>query len=168
VFVAQAGYEFCLVHDYDSTGGFLSVTMDMGFSNFAKEYGEATEQQCQPENYCSWNASSKSCGCSLKSNDPGYNECQYACSNWATKAIDCPWDSSDFSTGPTGACYGFGFALPSTFMASDQKPPAGTCLTQDPTWNVPLTAASSTTAGNCAYTQSMLPTGSFCSSGKKR
>jgi hypothetical protein len=163
----KPGTNFSWCYDYDSTGGFLSVTMDMGFAKFAKEYGEATEQQCQPESYCSWNASSKSCGCSLKSNDPGYNECQYACSNWATKAIDCPWDSSDFSS-PTGACYGFGFTLPSTFMASDQAPPAGTCLTQDPTWNVPLTAASSNKIGDCTYTQSMLPTGSFCGSGKKR
>lgn len=164
----KPGTNFGWCYNYDASGGFLSVTMDMGFSTFAKEYAEATEQQCQPESFCSWNSSSKSCGCSLKSNDLGYNECQYACSNWATKAIDCPWDSSDFPTGPTGACYGFGFTLPGTFMAADQAPPGATCLTEDLTWNVPLTAASSTVAGNCAYTQSMLPTGSFCTSGKKR
>jgi len=45
-----------------------------------------------------------------------------------TKSIDCPWDKSDFTGGPTGGCYGFGVLLPSDFTASDQASPAGECL----------------------------------------
>ena len=163
----KAGTDFAWCYDYDSTSGILSVTMDMSFSKFAQEYGEAIEQQCQPSTYCTWNSSSKSCGCSLTTGDPRYTECQYACSNWATKAIDCPWDTTDFSS-PTGACYGFGFTLPQDFVASDQPAPAGSCLTQSPTWNVPLTAASPGAAGKCFYTPGNLPMPTFCGSAKKR
>jgi hypothetical protein len=154
-------------YNFDSSTGVLSVTMSMGFPKFAQEYSQAIEQSCQPSTYCSWNSSSKSCGCALSSSNPGYKECQNACSNWAGKAIDCPWDSSDFSGGPTGACYGFGFTLPTDFTANDQAPPTGQCLTQSPTWNVPLTAASSSTAGTCTYSAGMLPTGSFCAGSPK-
>ena len=64
--------------------------MNMGFSAFKQERDQAVEQHCQPESYCTWNSSNRSCGCKLKTGDPAYNECQNACSNWAGKSIDCP------------------------------------------------------------------------------
>lgn len=153
--------DFAWCYDYDATSGVLSVTMNMGFSEFKQDYAKAIEEHCQPQSYCSWNGTSKSCGCALKSSDPGYNECQNACSNWATKSIDCPWDST---TG-TGGCYGFGVALQDGFVANDQPAPTGSCLTNNPPWNVPFAAASLRTAGKCFYPT--VPVGTYCSSGRK-
>ena len=105
----------------------------------------------------------------LSTKDGGYKECQNACSNWAGAAIDCPWDSTDFSS-PRGACYGIGLALPSDFVASETTTtsPPGQCLPNNSTWNVPFTRARSGTAGTCNYTASMLPKGSFCSSALRK
>jgi hypothetical protein len=58
--------------------------------------------------------------------------------------------------------------LPSDFTASDQASPAGECLPDDPTWDVSFKAALPSTARrDCIYTKAKLPTGSFCSGGKK-
>jgi len=165
----KPGAKVAWCYDFDQAAGILTVHMDMNFSDFQNNYAKAVEEHCQPQSYCSWNSSSNSCGCALSSNDLGYKECQNACSNWATKSIDCPWDNSDFTGGPTGGCYGFGVQLPSDFMANDQLPPAGQCLPDDPTWNVKFKAALPTTARRgCVYTPAKLPTGSFCSNGNKR
>ena len=165
----KSGSDFPWCYDYSSTTGILTVTMNMGFSGFAQNYAQAVEEHCGPANYCGWNQSTNSCGCVLSSKDGGYKECQNACSNWAGKAIDCPWDSTDFST-PRGACYGIGVALPGDFVASETTTtsPPGQCVPNNPTWNVPFTAAQSGTAGTCNYTASMLPKGSFCSSAMRK
>ena len=160
----KPGSDFAWCYDYDSTTGVLTVSMNMNFSEFKQNYAEAVAEHCQPSSYCSWNGSNKSCGCALPSGDPRYGECQNACSNWAGKSIDCPWDSTDFGS-PTGACYGFGVKLPSTFEANDQAAPTGTCLSDNPPWNVAFTAAASGVAGNCAYTT--LPAGSYCGGTQK-
>lgn len=163
----KPGTDFAWCYDFDQMAGILTVHMNMNFSDFKQNYAQAIEEHCQPQSYCTWNPSSNSCGCALSSNDQGYKECQNACSNWATKSIDCPWDSSDFTGGATGGCYGFGVQLPNDFMASDQMPPAGQCLPDDPTWNVMFKAALPATARKgCFYTRGKLPTGSFCSSRK--
>jgi hypothetical protein len=158
---ANSTFPWC--YSFDSSSGILSVTMNMGFSDFAQNYATAVEQSCQPQSYCTWNSTSKSCGCALSSTDPGYSECKNACSNWAGKSIDCPWDSTDF-TPATGACYGFGVKLPSDFAATGNgtSSPPGQCLPDNSTWNLPFTAASSGIAGGCTYTSGTLPTGSFC------
>jgi cell migration-inducing and hyaluronan-binding protein len=165
----KAGSDFAWCYNYSSTTGILAVTMNMGFSGFAQNYTQAVEEHCGPVNYCAWNQSQNSCGCVLSSKDPGYKECKNACSNWAGAAIDCPWDSSDFSS-PRPACYGIGLALPIDFVASENgtSSPPGQCLPNNPTWNVPFTAASSGTAGTCAYSSSMLPTGTFCSNAMRK
>ena len=149
--------DFAWCYTFDAANGILSVTMNMGFSDFAQNYAKAIGEHCQPQSYCSWNG--KSCGCTLKAGDPGTSECQNACTNWATKAIDCP----------DGGCYGFAVALPSDFVASGNTTtsPPGQCLPNNPAWNVPFTAASSGTAGSCFYSMG-LPTSSFCSSAGKR
>jgi len=163
----KPGADFPWCYDFDQAAGILAVHMDMNFSDFKQNYAKAVEEHCQPQSYCTWSTSSNSCGCALSSNDRGYQECQNACSNWATKSIDCPWDNADF-TGPTGGCYGFGVQLPSDFMANDQASPAGQCLPDDPTWNVEFKAASPGTARRgCFYTRAKLPTGSFCSTGNR-
>ncbi len=163
----KAGSDFPWCYDYSSATGILSVTMNMGFSGFAQNYAKAIEEHCGPANYCGWNQSTNSCGCLLSSKDGSYKECQNACSNWTGKAIDCPWDSSDFMS-PRGACYGIGMALPSDFVASENgtSSPPGQCLPNNLTWNVPFTAASSGTAGTCTY--STAPTGTFCSSAMRK
>jgi hypothetical protein len=163
----KAGSDFPWCYDYSSATGILSVTMNMGFSGFAQNYAKAIEEHCGPANYCGWNQSTNSCGCLLSSKDGSYKECQNACSNWTGKAIDCPWDSSDFMS-PRGACYGIGMVLPSDFVASENgtSSPPGQCLPNNLTWNVPFTAASSGTAGTCTY--STAPTGTFCSSAMRK
>jgi hypothetical protein len=161
----QPGTDFPWCYDFDSGSGVLSVTMNMGFQKFAQEWAQAHQNECQPSSYCSLQGNS--CGCSLSTTDPGYKECQNACANWAGKAIDCPWDSSDFGSA-LPACYGFGFTLPQDFLANDQTAPTAQCLTQSPVWNVPLSAAPSSLAGSCTYTPAMLPTGSFCTPAEKR
>ena len=163
----KPGSDFGWCYNYSSTTGVLSVTMNMGFSDFAQNYALAKQQGCQPASYCSLDSSTKKCGCALNSKDSGYKECQNACENWAGAAVDCPWDSSDFPTGPTGACYGFAVALPSDFTASGNgtSSPAGQCFPNNPAWNVPFTAASSGVAGTCTY--SSVPTATFCSNALK-
>ncbi len=138
---------------YNPTSGVLTVTMNMSFSDFKTQYAAVAQQHCQPQNFCSWNPSTNSCGSSLPSTDPLAKDSQGICSKWPVKDLDCP----------AGGCFGFGVRLPAGFTTGTKPslPPAARCFPQTSDWDVPFVPASETVAGkSCFY--SVVPTGNFC------
>jgi hypothetical protein len=65
-----------------------------------------------PSSFCSIN--NGSCGCSLKSTDALYSQCQQVCSKWAVEDLDFP----------VAGAYGFAFTLPSGFTTATYNPNA--------------------------------------------
>jgi hypothetical protein len=131
----------------------LSVTMDMNFAEFRKNYLATAENKCQPQNLCSWteSKSSGSCGCKLSDKDPLYSQCQAVCSKWTTADVDCP----------EGGCYGFKFWLSDNFKPEDQAQiPTPACLKKSDDWNIMFKPLGNG-AGSCQYKQPP-PAGQFC------
>jgi hypothetical protein len=133
------------VRAYDTTKGILTVTIDMGFEQFRKEFEQAREDFCQPPSFCTF--SGNRCRC----NDDGDFEkiCKDndICGRWAGKDID--W--------PAGGVYGFGVRFPDGFVADDQDhrpaPPPGGCVRQtDAGWDVPLVYTKDALRGACKGT----------------
>jgi hypothetical protein len=85
-------------------GNILTVTTN--FTALSDIVPSPANGLCMPSSFCT--ASGTSCGCTLASTDPLYNQCQQACSKWAVKDLDFP---------PAGA-YGFAFTLPSGFTTT--------------------------------------------------
>jgi hypothetical protein len=85
-------------------GNILTVTTN--FSALSDIVPSPANGLCLPSSFCT--ASGSSCGCTLTSTDPLYNQCQQACSHWAVKDLDYP---------PAGA-YGFAFTLPAGFTTT--------------------------------------------------
>lgn len=121
---------------YDPATGILSVTLDMSkFPNFADQYSDEQQHQCQPQTFCQWIAKPETgednCQCAKSIFSPPTSTFQSAecgptngiCS-WATKDVDCP----------KGGCYGFGVKLSNNFETSDippaPKPQRALCLTR--------------------------------------
>ena len=92
------------------SAGILTVTTN--FSALTDIVASPANGLCLPSSFCT--ASDTSCGCTLASTDPLYNQCQQACSKWAVKDLDFP---------PDGA-YGFAFTLPSGFQTAPYNPTA--------------------------------------------
>jgi hypothetical protein len=106
---------------YDPSTHTLTVTMDMnGFSDFSTNYTAAANNRCAPSNFCTGGSA---CTCNTKvvpTSDPYYKECQYACSKWATKDVNCP----------EGGCYAVAIKMPPKFVADDTglpKAPSSAC-----------------------------------------
>jgi hypothetical protein len=131
------GWKRELVAGFDGKKDVLQVTVDM--ANFAAELdpahteadGTLSNPTCKPVSFCSWNAASHACGCSLAANDPAVlasptlkTSCESACKTWAVRDLDCPHEG----------CLGFAFTLPAGFQAADQnkRPPPQPFPTTDP------------------------------------
>jgi cell migration-inducing and hyaluronan-binding protein len=134
------------------SGDILTVTLDTNFDQFRTNYTAAAQAKCQPQNLCSWNSGSSSCGCVLNQNDPLYGQCNAVCTKWTAKDIDCP----------KGGCYGFEFYLDPNFKPLDQaQVPAPVCLKQsDAGWDINFVPATKPLAGSCFYNS--LPGSQFC------
>ena len=134
---------------YDPGTGILTVTMDLG--SFEADFEAARAESCQPQSFCSWDASTSQCGCSdeLKTDNPDlYEECMQ--SNGTNQLPICSWSVKDQDC-PQGGCFGFSFTLPSGFQ-TDPNPnprPAPSCFAADDTWDVPWTPATPNLAGSC-------------------
>lgn len=142
---------------YDQSTGILTVPLNMAnFSDFQQDYTAGMQNHCAPASFCSWNSSTSTCGCAAGQQMAGEAYCQTACSDWATKDVDCP----------EGGCYGFAFTLPNGFVAGTPvvSPPQVGCFPNNPSWNVQFSQPTGN-AGTCAYTT--LPTGSFCGTSAK-
>jgi hypothetical protein len=139
--------------------GYLTVQMDMNFTDFQNGYASAKQNACQPETFCSLDQTSKACGCALGASDPLFKDCQSVCSKWAGHDIDCPVTlGSDNKL--HSSCYGFGFKLPGQFANGTSHTPKGACYPNNTDWNVPFIKADQNTAGSCYYTK--LPTYQSC------
>jgi cell migration-inducing and hyaluronan-binding protein len=142
--------------------GILTVTMDMDFSDFKNNYGNAAEYNCQPATFCSWNG--KACGCKLNSADSLFSQCQAVCSQWTNKDTKCPITvkTVDGNKVFQTACFGFGVKFPNSFAAADQVgvKPASACYPKNDDWNVPFQPADQDLAGTCYYKKA--PQGTFC------
>jgi hypothetical protein len=137
---------------YDSNSGVLTVTMNMDFDEFKTDYSASGQDLCKPQNFCSLQSATNSCGCALPSSDGLFKECQSVCGKWAGNDIDCP----------KGRCFGFGVTLPPGFTTGPKPnlPPSPQCFPQDNDWNTPFTPASPSVAGKCYYNS--LPQPNFC------
>jgi len=74
---------------YDPNSGVLTVTMNMDFDEFKTDYNASGQDLCKPQNFCSLQSGTNSCGCALPSSDGLFNECQSICGKWAGKDVDC-------------------------------------------------------------------------------
>ena len=149
--------------DFDPSTGLLTVTMDM--TKLADSFNPEKSGLCQPHSFCDWKGmgAARACTCQVKAtdplalNNPGFlQDCQSACSNWATKDLDCP----------VGGCFGFAVTLPATFNIdtppSPDPKPAPKCFPQDiKTFNVKFNRATPAVAGDCNY-PNPLPDPLFC------
>jgi hypothetical protein len=135
---------------YNPTTGIVKITMNLTNADFTETF------LCAPKNFCT--GDSTSCGCALKPTDPTYTpsifaQCQAACSQWATKDLDCP----------DAGCYGFGVNLTENFTYQQHiTPPAPSCFSNDSNWNQGF-ANSTINSGGCQYPD--LPKGNFCQGG---
>jgi hypothetical protein len=138
---------------YDPNSGVLTVTMNMDFDEFKTDYNASGQDLCKPQNFCSLQSTTKSCGCALPSSDGLFKDCQAICGKWAGKDVDCP----------KGRCFGFGVKLPSGFTTGPKPnlPPSPQCFPQNDDWNTPFTPASPSVAGPACY-YSSLPQSKFC------
>ena len=137
---------------YDAAKGVLTVTMNMGFPDFATNYNKAFKENCMPASFCTWtrgnNPQGGTCGCTPTgpfalyanlcndTNTAGENVCA-----WSQKDVDCP----------VGGCYGIGFKTGSTFVydpvpAANPRP-AQVCFPKDAAWNVSYIDAAPGLAG---------------------
>jgi hypothetical protein len=73
---------------------------------------------CRPKSYCSYNQTTKTCGCNADNRDcdPKANDCA-----WAVNDIDCPVDLKNLNS---MQCFGFSFTLPENFTPTPKAPPA--------------------------------------------
>ena len=143
---------------YDQTTGILTVPLDMSlFSDFQTNYDAQRQNECAPATFCTWNSTTNSCGCNPQETMAPAKECQYACSQWSTKDVDCP----------EGGCYGFVFQLPGDFVAGSPAvpPPDVACYPKNPEWNIKFSNPTQS-PGSCLYA-SPLPVGVFCGSQAK-
>jgi hypothetical protein len=137
---------------YKSDTGILTVTIDMGFEQFAHQFKQAEKDFCQPGSFCQLDGER----CLCNENGPYAAVCKEndICSQWAGKDID--W--------PAGGIYGFGVKFPAGFVADDldhRLDTTTTCLRQvDTGWDAPLMSASKDLAGTC-FNASISPT-QFC------
>lgn len=132
---------------YDSATGLLTVTVDMGFSQFQTEYDAVTRNKCKPQSFCSWNTTTNSCGSALEETDPFFAESSSVCSRWPVKDVDCP----------AGGCYAFGVTLPPGFTTGPKPnlPPPAVPFPSGPEWNTPFKTAPESAAGKqCFYPSS--------------
>jgi hypothetical protein len=164
---------------YDKTTGIVTVTMNMGFSEFTNAYDNTAKARCQPASFCSWTggetvAEGGKCSCNPNPTNPDQllnpSECSatnvggsgMTVCDWAVKDIDCPNDPADPNK---TACYGFGVKLPANFK-TDPTPnprPAPTCITQStpPGFDTSFEIAPADLAGSC-YNPPIGPL-NFCS-----
>lgn len=126
---------------YDPKTGLLTVTIDMGFSEFQDSYRAASQNKCAPVGFCGWSSVSNQCSSSLEPTDTLYGESQSVCSRWPVKDVDCP----------QGGCYAFGIKLPAGFTTGPKPalPPASQPFPSTPAWETPFVPASRTVAGSC-------------------
>jgi hypothetical protein len=151
-----SGDECC----YDSSSGYLTVRFDL--TGAVQEFQDSEADRCKPDSFCSWDASTKSCGCNKDQSSASFAECDNTCKNWAPKDIRCPNDAS----GKPG-CYGFSFSLPQTFTTSNPpKPrPQFSCYPQD--FNVQFVLPNSSGWDNthCDYKGTAPGPAQFCKDG---
>ena len=60
---------------YDPNSGVLTVTMNMDFDEFNTDYNASGQDLCKPQNFCSCQSGTNSCGCALPSSDGLFKEC---------------------------------------------------------------------------------------------
>lgn len=142
----------------------LTVTMNMGFPDFLKNYNNQRMDNCSPESFCKWsgNAATGACGCNISDIDYPDQNLINQC-NQTTDSI-CSWSSKDVDC-PAGGCYGFSFKLPNDFETGEKLPPPPECFPRDLAWNTPFKPASQDLAGSCFYGTGGLPVPQpdFCS-----
>ena len=135
---------------YNAATGVLTVTMNMGFPEFATAYKSAFKDNCQPSSFCTWTEGKTggTCGCNASGpfaalcadkNKAGEDVCA-----WSQKDVDCP----------SGGCYGIGFRTGSTFVYDPavESRPGQSCIPKDAAWNVPFVPAPGGIAQNCPNT----------------
>jgi hypothetical protein len=133
---------------YNSATGVLTVTMNMGFPDFATAYNNTFKENCQPSSFCTWTdgrSGGGTCGCNTTG--PFANEC--ADRNKAGENV-CAWSQKDVDC-PSGGCYGFGFKTGSTFVYDPpvNPRPKQACFPKDAIWNVNYVPAPGGIAQNC-------------------
>jgi len=155
---------FTFIDDVDSDGnpntlpkgwsaiakdGILTVTVDMGFPEFATNYTKAQGNFCAPASFCKLDGGK--CGCNPSS--PNFDLCKNndVCAMWAGKDVD--W--------PDGGAYGFGVRF-TGFVADDMnhRPPTSCIKMTDTGWNAPLERTSADLQGDCSGTP--IPATQFC------
>lgn len=133
---------------YDAATGVLTVTMDMGFPEFAADYEVAREHHCRPASFCAWHAADRKCRCALSPGQDLYESCHEknaagddAICAWAVKDVDCPG----------GGCWGFAVKLADGFATDPpvNPRPQAACFPADEVWNVSWQPASADLAGAC-------------------
>ena len=153
--------------EYDPESGILTVTVDMSVKGISEQFTSLKLKKglCQPRSFCSWDETTKTCGCNEALNDrnsPLYNpelyqdciekggtEGRTVCS-WAGNDIDCP----------DGLCFGFSFKLPDMFEADgmDERPEA-VPFQEDSNygWCIDWNKADADLAGSCDYDGPLSP-----------
>ena len=130
---------------YDSNTGILTVTVDM--ANFDKNFADAKIESCRPSSFCEPSGGSCKCSSTLASEDPElFAECQRIdICRWSGNDPDCP--VFDISGVPTPLCLGFGFTMPSTFVADDTDHRPAPIPFPRAGWDVPWTKVGPSLAG---------------------
>ena len=94
--------------------GIVSVSVDLTGQG---SIFEATKADfCRPKSYCSYNSTTKTCGCNPNNPDcdPKANDC-----SWAVNDIDCPENPNNLNS---MNCFGFAFTLPADFTPQPAAP----------------------------------------------
>jgi hypothetical protein len=146
---------------YNPDNGLLSVTIDMGFPDFATNNAAAREDQCQPQSFCAWDGGKSECSCKAGENFD-------LCKSTGTNDVDvCTWASREVQC-PAGGCYGFAVRLSDKFTTSAQdvypQDAATACFTakRNPDFDVNFARATTVSGPECANTPAPGP--QFCPS----
>jgi len=140
---------------YDSGSGILSVTMNMGFTDFGTKYDGAREHHCQPSSFCQWNsADGGKCVCNPSGDH--YDLCKASTAQGAKDVEVCSWASLEVDC-PEGGCYGFAVTLSDHFTTAGPTDYPGdslrACFTKatTPGFDVPFFNVDTDLAGTCHY-----------------
>jgi len=155
---------------YDSKSGVLTVKVD--FEEFANDFIESREDNCQPKSFCGLEGSECKCSKELMNSDPElYEQCTQGniCRTWGGKDVDCPLFL--FPSAPPNppsvrklpGCLGFSVEMDKKLFKADNKDhlPQSQCFPEEDPWNVNFDRAEMGIAGP-ACKDTPIPFSTFC------
>jgi len=128
--------DFLTSVQYDPVSGWLKVTLNL--QGYQTEFDNDQQNFCKPVNYCSWNTTTKSCGCQPGSDCKDNSVCA-----WGPSDVDCP----------SQGCFGFSFQIQPEFDRGIKPgPPTPDAFPSDSYWGVDFKAVDKSVSGpECYY-----------------